>query len=212
MFGLKPLIARAVRGGLLVLAGVALANAAPAGGARSAADAGAFVMDLSARAISQLTEPGITEAEKERRFRVLVDEGFDIPAIGKFVVGRYWRAASLAEQQDFLETFKDMMVQRFLPLFGEYAGERIKVSLVRPFATGANIFNVSSVLARPQGEPVKVDWRVLQGDGGYKIVDIVAEGVSIAVTLRSEYTSVLKNNGGSVSALTQVLKKKVAGG
>jgi len=209
MFRLMPMFARGVRGCLLVFT---LVSTLSASSARSAADAGVFLTELSDRAILQLTEPGITDAEKERRFREFIDEGFDIPAIGRFVIGRYWRKASSAEQQDFLATFKEMMVQRFLPVFGEYSGERLDVGLVRPFAVGSNIFSVSSEVDRPQGEPVKVDWRILQSDGGYKIVDIIAEGVSIAVTLRSEYNSVLKNNGGSVSALTRVLKDKIADG
>lgn len=209
MFGLMPMVARGVRGCLL---GLVLMSAMSAGSAGSAADAGVFLTELSDRAILQMTERGITDAEKERRFRALVEESFDIPAIGKFVIGRYWRGANPAEQQDFLAAFEDMLVQRFLPVFGEYSGERLDVGLVRPFAVGSNIFSVSSEVKRPQGEPVKVDWRVLQGDEGYKIVDIIAEGVSIAVTLRSEYNSVLKNNGGRVSELTRVLKEKIAGG
>ncbi|HEY5597984.1 MAG TPA: ABC transporter substrate-binding protein, partial [Kiloniellales bacterium] len=94
-----------------------------------------------------------------------------------------------------------------------YAGERLKVRLVRPFAEGTNIFSVSSEFVRPEGEPVKVDWRVQQqSDGGFKIVDISAEGVSIAVTLRSEYTTVLKNNNGNLADLTRILREKIAGG
>jgi phospholipid transport system substrate-binding protein len=190
----------------------AAVSALPSSGARGASDAGLFLLEFSDRAIAQLTVPEITEAEKEQRFRVLIDEGFDIPTIGKFVIGRYWRRANAAERQAFLTTFRDMMVYRFLPVFGEYSGERLKIGQVRPFSTGSNISNVSSELVRSQGEPVTVDWRVLHANGGYKIVDIIAVGVSIAVTLRSEYTSVLKNNGGDVGALTRVLRKKIGGG
>ncbi|MCH7795062.1 MAG: ABC transporter substrate-binding protein, partial [Proteobacteria bacterium] len=43
-------------------------------------------------------------------------------------------------------------------------------------------------------------------DDGYRIVDIVAEGISIAVTLRSEYTSVLKQSGGDIDALVRKLR------
>ena len=212
MQGRMLVFARRARGILPIIAGLLLGHVLLAGSARGAAGAGEFLTELSDRAIAQMTEPGISEAEKERRFRLLVDEGFDIPAIGKFVIGRYWRGASPAEQEDFLATFKDMMVQRFLPVFEEYSGERLSVDLVRPFATGSHIFSVSSELKRPKGEPFKVDWRVLQSDSGYKIVDIIAEGVSIAVTLRSEYTSVLKNNGGNVGELTRVLRQKITGG
>jgi len=203
---------RSVRGYLPLLVVFALAGALFVGSARAATDAGGFLAEFSDQAIAELTAPGISDAEKERRFRALIDEGFDIPAIGKFVIGRYWRNTDTAEQQDFLTTFRDMMVYRFLPIFGEYSGERLKVGIVRPFATGSNISNVSSELVRTQGEPVPVDWRILYADGGYKIVDIIAVGVSIAVTLRSEYTSVLKSNGGDVGALTRVLRKKIVGG
>ncbi len=212
MHGLVPMFVRRKWGNLLLLAVFSLVSALPVGSARGASDAGAFLAEYSDRAIAQLTVPGITEAEKEQRFRVLIDEGFDIPAIGKFVVGRYWRSTSSTDRQDFLATFRNMMVNRFLPVFGEYKGERLKIGVVRPFSTGSNVSSVSSELVRSQGEPVKVDWRILRANGRYKIVDIIAVGVSIAVTLRSEYTSVLKNNGGDIGALTRILKKKIGDG
>jgi len=180
--------------------------------ARAAPDAGTFLAELSDRAIKDLTEPGLSKAEEERRFRALIADGFDIPAIGRFVLGRYWRDASETERQDFLAVYEDMMIQRFLPVFGQYSGERVQVGIVRPFGDGTGIVNVASAIVRQQGEPVRVDWRLHLVDGGYKIVDIVAEGVSIGVTLRSEYTTFLKNNGGSVAALTQLLRSKIHGG
>jgi len=70
---------------------------------------------------------------------------------------------------------------------------------------------VETKLLRVEGEPIRVNWRVRKFGDTYKIVDIVAEGVSIAVTLRSEYVSVLKRNGGDVGALTLVLLEKTKG-
>ena len=89
--------------------------------ATSAPDAGGFLSELADRAVDELTEPGIAETEKERRFRALVAEGFDIPAIGRFVIGKYWRRADQADQDQFLEAFEDMIVWRFLPLFADYS-------------------------------------------------------------------------------------------
>src|SRR3546814_10897865 len=65
---------------------------------------------------------------------------------------------------------------------------------------------------RAQGEPYRVAWRVRETDGTFKILDIVAEGVSMAITLRSEYGAVLKNNGGQLPPLTEALREKVARG
>jgi len=212
MFHPSPHFASEMRSVLHVIALLALLAGTGAVDARAAPDAGEVLAELSDRAIKELTEPGLSAAEQERRFRVLIGDGFDIPAIGRFVLGRYWHGASETERQDFLATYEDMLVHRFLPVFGQYSGERVQVGVVRPFAEGTGLVNVDSMIVRKEGEPVRVDWRMHLVDGRYKIVDIVAEGVSIAVTLRSEYTTVLKNNGGNVAALTQQLRNKIHGG
>ncbi len=179
-----------------------------AGQARAQAvqDAGRFLADLTDRAVDELTEPGLSDDEQERRFRSLIGDGFDIPAIGRFVLGRYWRRASEEEQTAFLAAFEDMIVHRFLPLFAEYSGDKISIGVARSFKNNSNFISVSSKLLRDEGETVRIDWRVRRRDDGFRIVDIVAKGISIAVTLRSEYTSVLKQNGGDVGALARKLR------
>ncbi len=173
--------------------------------------AGGFLIELTDRALAQLTEPGLAEAEQERRFRRLLNEAFDLPEIGRFVLGRYWRRADAAQRSDFLGAFEDMMLHRFLPLFSKISGEKFDFGPSRPYKNNPDFVSVESKLLRAKGEPIHVNWRVRKRDEGYKIVDIVAEGVSIAVTLRSEYVSVLKRNGGDIDALTLVLREKAKG-
>ena len=60
-----------------------------------------------------------------------------------------------------------------------------------------------------QGEPAKVVWRVREKGGQYKIVDIIIENVSLAITARNEYTAFIKNNPGGVDALIANLKTKI---
>lgn len=193
---------------IVVFAGLFAAGIMPGRGL-AADDAGAFLVDLSARAIDQLTDPAASAEEKEQRFRVLMKEGFDIEAIGRFVLGRYGRTVGRSEQEAFLDAFEDMIVFRFLPLFEDHSRDRLRVGTVRPFGSSEDIYNVSSELQRKEGEPVKIDWRIRRVQTQYKILDVIAEGVSIAVTLRSEYGSVLKQNGGSVMELTRVLREKL---
>ncbi len=106
--------------------------------AQAAQDASRFLADLTDRAVDQLTEPGLSDDEQARRFRNLIGEGFDIPAIGRFVLGRYWRRASEEERAAFLVTFEDLIVHRFMPLFAEYSGEKISVGVARPFKNNPN--------------------------------------------------------------------------
>ncbi len=198
----------------LIAALAALLLAAPLGAqakAQAVQEPGEFLIELTDRAVARLTEPDLAADELERRFRSLFKEGFDLPEIGRFVLGRYWRRASEPEQAAFLATFEDLMAHRFLPLFSEYSGEKFAVGRVRPLKNNPDFVSVSSRLLREQGEPIHVAWRVRKLDDGFKIVDVVVEGISIAVMLRSEYRSVLKRNGGDVAALTRTLRAKIEG-
>lgn len=104
------------------------------------------------------------------------------------------------------------MVQRFLPLLAENSSERFQVGNVTPDGNAENMAMVDSRIERAEGEPYRVAWRVREKDGQFKILDIVAEGVSMAITLRSEYGTVLKNNGGQLPPLTEALREKVERG
>jgi len=104
------------------------------------------------------------------------------------------------------------MVQRFLPLLAENSSERFQIGHVTPDARNKDMALIDSRIDRAEGEPYKVSWRVRERNGDFKILDIVAEGVSMAITLRSEYGTVLKNNGGKLPPLTDALREKVSRG
>ena len=95
------------RRGVLVataLLNIGLTVATPAAASAGKADGkiAGFIQDLADRAVSQLTPKDISERERARRMRVLLEEGFDMDAIGKFVLGLYWRRASEAQRTEFL--------------------------------------------------------------------------------------------------------------
>ncbi len=193
---------------VLLAASILLLGAPGSARVAAAEGAGGFLIELTDRAVAQLTERGLTDAEKKKRFRELLKEAFDLPEIGRFVLGRYWRRADAAQRREFIDAFESMMLHRFLPLFSDFSGEKFDVGASRPYKNNPDFVSVETKLLRPEGETIHINWRVRKRDQRYKIVDIVAEGVSIAVTLRSEYVSVLKQNGGDVDALTRVLREK----
>jgi phospholipid transport system substrate-binding protein len=104
------------------------------------------------------------------------------------------------------------MVQRFLPLLAEYSSERFQIGTVTPVSGNEREAMIDSRIDRTEGEPYRVSWRVRENNGDFKILDIVGEGVSMAITLRSEYGSVLKSNGGQLPPLTEALREKVERG
>ena len=70
------------------------------------------------------------------------------------------------------------------------------------------IFLVHTILERQDAPLIKVDWRIGKKKDKFVILDIIIEGISLAVTQRSEFVSVIDQNGGSVDKLITLLKEK----
>lgn len=171
-----------------------------------------FLEDLQGKVSSELAGEATDRAAREARFRDMFEVYFALPTIGRFVLGRYWRRASPVEREDFLQTFEDVIVQRFLPILAEETDIRFEFGKVTKDARDPDMLLVASRIPREEGEPYKVTWRLKKYDGSFKILDIITEGVSMAITLRSEYVSYIKANGGKVARLVASLREKVAQG
>lgn len=190
------------------LTGLAAILATGRAGAEDAAapDPRRFIEQLAAQAVEALTGPNLPQSERERRFRAMLDRSFDLPAISRFVLGRYWRVASEAEQEEFLRLFEAFLVQSYAARFADYSGEQFRVHGVRQ-ENGYAI--VQSTVIRPNAENVRVDWRLRNRDDAFKVVDIVIEGISMVVTQRADFGSVIQSSGGRVDGLLDLLRKKV---
>jgi phospholipid transport system substrate-binding protein len=189
-----------VIGALILLTG--LLAAAPAG----AQDAQSFVASLGNQAI-QVLGPSVSPAQRVARFRQLFQDDFDVPGIGQFVLGRYWRTASPEEQKEFLRLFQEYIVQAYAARLGEYGGEPFRVTGSRP---SGDETVVSSVIERPNAGRVQVDWYLITRGGAPKITDVYVGGVSMKVTQRDEFSSVIQRNGGRVDALLAQLRQRLA--
>ncbi len=169
--------------------------------------AAGFVQSLGDKAIATLADPKISDDQSKEIFRQLLNENFDVNTIGRFVLGRYWNSANEAQRKEYMELFERMIVEVYAERFSQYAGESFKVAGAQP--AGERDAVVSSQVLRPSGPPVNVAWRVRSKDGGFKIVDVVVENVSMSQTQRSEFASVIENNGGRFQALLDALRQRI---
>lgn len=190
----------------LLVAGFAglLMQAAPALAAESAAS---FIAQAGNSVLSLARDHSLSEAELKQRLGAIADKDFDAPRIAKFVLGRYWRTASEAERQQFIQAFENYMVQVYASRFRQYSGAQFKVTGERQ---DGQTSMVTTDIARPNGQPAHVIWQVVQTPSGYKITDVSIEGVSQAVTYRQEFASVIERGGGQVSALINQLRQRAS--
>ena len=170
-----------------------------------AADANVFMNELWGRAVEVLSKKAPL-TERLARFRQLFHADFDGPGIARFVLGRYWRSASEQEQQEYLKLFEDYVVFVYGTRLSNFNGETFKVRGSRPEGNG---LIVATDVISPGGEPpVKIDWRLVTDNGAFKINDVIIEGISMMVTQRSEFASVIQRHGGQVGGLLALMRER----
>lgn len=169
-------------------------------------DPAAVVRGLGDRAVAMLRDESLSPQTRQETFRALLSEGFDMPRVARFVLGRYWRRATEAQRNEYLTLFEDYVVGSYGARLSAYGGETLRIADWRPDGTGYAV--VRSKIERPEGPPIAINWRLYESDIGWRIVDVVVEGVSLSLVQRSEFTSVIRSGGGNIEALLGALRKK----
>ena len=165
-----------------------------------------FVQRLGDIALQSLTDKGTPAAEREQRVRSILENYFDIQTIGRFAMGPHWRDASDMQRQEYLGLFEDSLVRTYTRRFEDYSGQVLRVGAFTP--SGDNDYLVSSQVVQQDGPPVNLEWRVRQKPDGLKIVDVVVEGISMSVTQRADFSSVIQRGSDSVDALLVCLREQ----
>lgn len=199
-------IAAVAIGATLVLAGAAGAAAEPA-----PQDPAAFIQALNDEAIAVIVSPDTSPEQRRDRFRRLLTAHFDLDAIARFAMGRYWRTATPSQRGEYVHLFRAVVVESYATRFeavreavGAAASDGPRGQVVRVQAVSARDHLVHTLVRLPRGEPLRVGYRVRVRDGRWQIVDVIQEGISLLVTRRSEVTAVVGRRG--VEALLATMR------
>ena len=198
---MKKNIFAAVFAAILLMTGNVRANV-------DAAGAEAFVKNVTNDGIENIINANISQKEKDTRFEKLFNNALDLDFIGKFVLGRAWRTATPQQRKDFIATYRELNIKTWSKRFDEFKGKNFIFKGTTPSNSPNQIF-VNTTVPMDQGEPAKVVWRVKQNGSQFKVVDIIIENVSLAITAHNEYAGFIKNNAGGVDALIKDLQAKV---
>jgi len=193
---------------LAVLTGCAVAAAGLPVAARAAVPgAAAFIKQAGDRFLAVINAPG-TMRGKQQQLRQIVEQDVDVTGVGRFVLGRFWRVATPAEQQQYMAVFRQILVYNVTTRIGDYKGATFTIGRTTARAEGTV---VDTTINAPNNPPTQVQWVVQDVGGQPKIVDVIAEGTSMRLTQRSDYASVIVQNGGKVAALIAAMQHQLAG-
>ncbi|MDX9688904.1 MAG: ABC transporter substrate-binding protein [Alphaproteobacteria bacterium] len=168
----------------------------------------AFIQNLGDKALSVLANKTLPPDQRDATFRQLLEESFDLNTIARFVIGRSWRSATPEQQKEYLSLFESLVVKTYSDRFALYTRQGFKVVSSTP--EGTKDYVVNSEITHPDGSAgTNVVWRVRQKDNKFGIIDVVVEGVSMSVTQRQEYASIIQRNGGDINALLKIMRERV---
>jgi len=125
------------------------------------------------------------------------------------VVGRYWRQATPEQKERLVEEFKGLMVRTYSGAISQVKDLKIEVKPSRT-ASDDNDVVVRSVIIRPKGDPIQLDYRLEKSGDSWKIFDVNVAGLWLVETYRTQFASEISKSGidGLIASLSE--KSKVA--
>ncbi len=199
-------VRRVLLGAFAVLPVLGALPATALAAAPAASVAQNFIKQSGDHLVAIVNGPDSTKVKADK-LRELVDRIVAVDQTGRFVLGRYWRVATPAQQQEYLRLFHQTLAYNITNQIRAYKGVQFAVDGTKPGPEGEM---VSTTVTRPGQSPADVQWVVDTVGGKPRIVDVVVEGTSLRITERSDYSSVINDNGGQVSALLDAMKKQIA--
>ncbi len=166
-----------------------------------------MIGDLGRQTMEIMTDEGRTAEDRLAFFRTLLASNLDIHGIGRFVLGKHWRRVSKPERDTYLSAFSDFIVTVFARQLGSSRIDAFKVVGARN-GPRKDIL-VKSIILRA-GKPFSIIWRMRLKDDRYLVIDLAVEGISMAMTRRQEFNSIIRASGGKIDGLTNKLKSFTA--
>jgi len=129
----------------------------------------------------------------------------DFTEATRLALGSWWKTATPAQRERLSKEFRGLLVRTYANAIGGYKGQTMRV-LPLKLDAGADDVVVRNQFLRPGAPPLRIDYAMYKTPAGWKIYDIVAEGVSLVLTYRTEFDQVVRQSG--IDSLIQRIAEK----
>lgn len=185
--------------------------AAIAWGLSTAPAAADEAAEVYVQSVLDEAEPILSETDDKALFdglAALVDKYVDMRRVGLFTLGQYARQMTAEQKEEYLPLFKTYATQIYQNSLSNYSGQKLAVRNSVDRSERDIIVNSRIVGAKPGDSfaDMTVHWRVYRNrDGKMTVVDAGANNVWLAIEQRSQFTSIIANNGGGAKGIDALL-------
>ena len=129
---------------------------------------------------------------------------FDFRQMTQLAVGKNWSKASPEQQKELVDQFRTLLVRTYSASLTSVADYKIEFPPLK-MTPGDNEVTVNTVVSKPGAPPIPIDYRMEKQDAGWKVFDVLVEGVSLVTVYKNSFNSEVRKGGidGLVAALTR---------
>ena len=169
----------------------------------------ALVRQVTADVLESIQGDAALQAGDRKKAIALAEQKvlphIDFTEATRLALGSWWKTATPAQRERLSKEFRGLLVRTSANAIGGYKGQTMRV-LPLKLDAGADDVVVRNQFLRPGAPPLRIDYAMYKTPAGWKIYDIVAEGVSLVLTYRTEFDQVVRQSG--IDALIQRIAEK----
>lgn len=170
------------------------------------ADAASFMRKVGDE-LAAIVGGDASKVTKRQKLQSLIDRAVAVDEIARFCLGRFRRQATPNQQREYLQLFHSVLVKEVVVRLGDYQQEEVHIIVGHPEQNGDDT-DVPSTVQRTGNPPAQVTWVLHEDSSRFRIVDMLAEGVSMRLTVRSDYDSFITSHNDNIEALLSALRRQ----
>ena len=157
-----------------------------------------------------LLNRSLTPAQKADCLQEIVNPRMDFPTLSRIMLGQAWDGLPQEQRGAFIDVFVDYLMGVYVPLMNEYNGQQVRVTEDSDVGRGDHLvtMRVTDLKGGSERQVALITCRLRQGEQGWKVIDVIIEGVSVARVFGSQFKPVLARDG--MDCLIKQLRDKIA--
>ena len=167
-----------------------------------------FVNGLSSDVINIAANDKTTDSDKYKELAKIFLKTVDINWMARFAIGRHWKNFSDTQKKAYIQAYRRFILSVYIPKFKSYNEQVFKITSISNLPRNQFLVSIDIIPSNKKDPVIKMDYRVRQIKGAFKIRDIIAEKVSLITAQRSDFTSFVTKEG--IDQLIKSLHDKVS--
>lgn len=149
------------------------------------------------------------QAGDQKKVFALAEEkilpNFDFDRVCRLVLGKNWASATKEQQAAFQGEFRSLLLRTYATALSKYRNQTIEFKPLRMQPNDTEV-TVKTLIIQPGGQPIGIDYTLEKLPDGWKVYDIVIEGVSLVTNYRGQFSNEVRQSG--MDGLIQKLAEK----